>query len=120
MNIYHKNVGFPTSLLLPKELIIKLGYTTHAQERKQREQKYNISLLPSIVKITKENIIEAYTKDNQNLNKVRIQIPYDKRRNIIIILELFLKTAFGKVITFWLNNKNHHHKNLNLQKYNKP
>ena len=112
--LYHKDIGFPASLRIP-EGIVQLWYSIHAKER--FFGKYRGSLiLPSFIKITKDNIIEATTENNINCKKVMVRTRYDERRDMCIVLSPYN----GKVVTIWLNDKREVHEITDKSKYNIP
>lgn len=114
---YHKDMGFPETLIIP-EILVNLQYTGHAIER-QQNRIGGLKAIPSIARITKENVFEVSTENDIDCKKVLIRIPYDRKRDIVLVLEL-LSQEKAKVITFWLNNKKDQHKNFNKEKYNIP
>lgn len=119
MITYHKDIGFPESLIIPKDIILKLRYTNHAKERMERDN-YKLIVIPSVVKLTTDNVIEAYTEDNINLKKILIRVSYDRNRDIVLVLQPEFKKSGAKVITFWLNNKKDNHSSTDKTKYTKP
>jgi len=119
MTNYHKELGFPNTLVVPN-ILVNLQYTTHALERREREGKHDeLKVLPTIVRVTPENVFEVNTFDNIHCKKVSVRINYDFKRDIILVLEL-LSESKAKVITFWLNSKKDLHKNFNKDKYTIP
>jgi hypothetical protein len=119
MKNYHKDVGFPDTLIFPDALVC-LTYTKHALYRRQREeQKMKLKVLPSVVRVKKDNIIEVHTEDDVNCKKVVVRISYDYSRDIVLVLEL-VPDDCAKVITFWLNLKKDLHENFNKEKYDIP
>jgi len=104
MNAYHKDLGFPSSLVIPREVLLDLNYSLHAQERKVREE-YKVLVLPTIVKITDNNVIEAHSQDDVRPNKLMLRVHFDRTRDIILIVQPFFNTFTAKVITFWLGHK---------------
>lgn len=115
--IYHKDIGYPDTLVIPEGLV-SLQYTSHAMERK--EDKYEgLKVLPTIVRILKSNVFEIHTENNINCTKVLVRTPYDYKRDITLVLEL-LPMEKAKVITFWLNLKKDQHKNFDKTRYSIP
>lgn len=119
MIIYHREIGFPESLLVPYDIVLNLGFTNHAKERMIRDE-YKIIVLPTVVKLTKENIVEMYTEDKKTLVKVLMRVPYDYSRDIVLVIQPDFTKNKGKVITFWLNHKKDQHPALDMTKYTKP
>lgn len=119
MFIYHKEIGFPKSLLMPIEIVVALRYTNHAKERIERNN-YKLIVIPHFVKVTSDNIIEGYTTDTINLEKIIVRIPYDRNRDIVLVLQPEFDKFKAKVITFWLNHKSDNHPSLDKTKYTKP
>lgn len=114
--IYHRDIGFPSELQLP-EGFMNLRYTKHARER-QRDKYNNLKVLPTTVNILKDTVVEVHTDDNVKAKKLLIRINYDKKRDIVMALELIDTGA--RVITFWLNYKKDQHLNLDKTKYTHP
>jgi hypothetical protein len=120
MYVYHKEIGFPSTLTIP-DLVTKLHYTKHALDRRTRENKYqNLKVLPGLLRIHKHNVIEVHTIDNVNVKKAVVRTKYDKFQDIVLVLELFPGKTYARVITFYLNKKHDSHKTLNRERYNKP
>jgi hypothetical protein len=116
--IYHKDIGFPASLVIP-EVLLDLRYTRHAEERKNRDD-YKLLVVPTVIRITKQNIVEAVTEDNATLKKATIRVEFDRTRDIVLVLEPLFNVTKAKVVTFWLNNKRDTHQTLDKRKYTKP
>jgi hypothetical protein len=119
MLIYHREFGFPESLLVPYDTIMNLGFTNHAKERMTRDN-YKIIVMPTVVKLTKENIVEMYTEDKKNVLKILMRVPYDYSRDIVLVIQPDFQKGKAKVITFWLNHKKDQHPGLDMTKYAKP
>lgn len=94
---YHKEIGFPTSLIVPKKMI-NLSYCEHA---KMRAKDRGSSILPSFVKLTEDNVIEVTTADNGAIDRVLVRTTYDKSKDICLVIAI----NTGKVITLWINSK---------------
>ncbi len=118
MLLYHKDIGFPESLVI-NETIFNLGYTNHALKRKHRESG-NVLVLPQVVKMTTNNVIEIGTEDNKNISKVVLRIAFDKRQDMVLVLKPYFDKKKATVITFWLNSKQDKHSTLDKTKYNTP
>lgn len=114
--IYHRDIGFPSTLTVT-EGFHKLGYTKHARER-QYDKYEGLRVLPTVINIKKENVVEIHTDDNIKPKKLLIRIHYDKKRDIVLALQPL--DGFAKVITFWLNDKRDQHLNLDKTKYTHP
>jgi len=114
--IYHRDIGFPKTLVIP-EVTVSLGYTRHAQERKN--ESYKLMVVPTVVKIQPSNVVEAHTDDNINITKVLVRINYNKTQDMLLVLQPILEKGLAKVITLWVNNKRDVHKTLKKQ-YDKP
>lgn len=116
--IYHKTVGFPKDIVIPNR-IFNLGYTTHAQNR-AKERVNGLMLLPTFVRMTPENLIEIHTDDNKYIKKAVVKLHYDKKRDIILVMEIQYEKKKAVVITLYYNKKNHSFDTLDKTKYNKP
>jgi hypothetical protein len=112
--LYHKDIGFPESLKIPYG-IVNLRYSHHARQRfkwKYREQ----IILPSYVRISESNVVEAGTEDGECCSKLMVRIAYDNRQDMCVVLNPYS----GKVITLWINNKQDRHDLFDKTKYNQP
>jgi len=116
--VYHKTVGFPKDIVIP-DRIFDLGYTTHARGR-ARQRVNGLMVLPTFVRITKENLIEIHTDDNKFIKKAVVKLNYDKKRDIVLVMEIQYSKKKAVVITLYYNNKNHSFDTLDKTKYNKP
>lgn len=116
---YHKSLGFPTTLIIP-DMMVNLGYTHHAKDRRKREGQYKVSLLPPQIKVCKDNIIEIHTNDNINIDKALIKYPYTNTKNLILVLKLFPNKKHATVITFWINRKTDNHDTVKTTLYDIP
>jgi hypothetical protein len=120
MKNYHKDIGFPDTIIFPDDKLVTLSYTKHALDRRKRdEKKMQLKILPSVVRLKKDNVFEVNTEDDINLIKVSVRVPYDYNRDITLVLEL-LSGDRAKVITFWLNHRNDKHENFSREKYSTP
>lgn len=114
--IYHRDIGFPSTAEI-KEGFYNLTYTRHAKER--QEIKYGgLRVLPSVLNITKDKVVEIHTDDNITAKKLLVRIGYDKKRDIVLAIQPM--DGVAKVITFWLNDKKDTHRNLDKTKYTRP
>jgi hypothetical protein len=119
MTIYHRDIGFPESLIVPYDTVLELRFTNHAKERMVRDE-YKVIVLPTLVKLTQTNIIELYTENNTDIKKILMRVAYDYSRDIVLVIEPLFNKGAAKVVTFWLNHKKDHHKALDMTKYAKP
>ncbi len=116
--MYHRTVGFPKDIIIPNR-IFHLGYTTHAKDR-AKERVNGLMLLPSLVRLTPENLIEIHTDDNKYIKKAVVKLSYDKKRDIILVLEIKYQLKKAVVITLYYNYKKHSFDTLDKTKYTKP
>lgn len=116
--IYHKTVGFPKDIVVP-DRIFHLGYTNHARER-ARDRVKGFMVLPSIVRLTQENLIEIHTDDNKFIKKAVVKLHYDKKRDIVLVMEIRYPEKKAVVITLYYNKKNHSFETLDKTKFTKP
>lgn len=112
--LYHKEIGFPESIDI-KEGMVNLWYSAHARERIEGRYK-GFLILPSFIKITKNNVIEISTEDNITCDKVLVRTKYDEKKDICIVL----LPHNGKVVTLWTNYRDDKHETLDKTKYNTP
>lgn len=119
MKVYHREVGFPESLVIPN-LFVHLKYTNHAIKRKARRTPLtNVNIYPTVARINKDTIYEIHSPDDIKCKKVLIRINYDDRKDMILVLEILSK-KYARVVTFWINEKTDQHPALDLTKYTKP
>ena len=116
---YHKKIGFPSTLQFPNDMF-NLGYTKHARERRRRKGQYTVSLLPTIVRVCKKTIVEVHTTDDVNIDIAVVKTSYTEKKNIIMVLKLYLKKKNATVITFYVNNKKDKHHTLKEFLYDIP
>jgi hypothetical protein len=112
--LYHKDIGFPTSLDIP-EGMVSLWYSAHAKDRIVGKYKGQL-ILPTFIKITKNNTVEVSSEDNITVNKVMVRTTYNEKKDICVVLI----PQTGKVVTLWMNYKNDKHDTLDKSKYDKP
>ena len=111
---YHKNIGFPKSIVIPKKKLL-LVYTHHAIEKYKNGDIYPIV---THLKIELKDVIEVRTKDNVKCTSLLVRKKLDKRRDLTLSIKPFEKYAV--VITVWVNNKKDKHKTLDRSKYDLP
>ena len=112
--LYHKNLGFPTTLHLEDEYIITPKYSQHSL-KSSKDDRYGEIGLPILIKANKESIIEVETADNITADKILIRIPYSSKYDICIVI--LLETSVIK--TVWLNSVDDKHQTLVKNKYDK-
>lgn len=95
--LYHKELGFPDTLILHKSYNKLLNYSLHA------------------IKSAKEDIIEVETEDNIKVDKVLIRVPYSEYFDLCIVI--LLDNSLVK--TVWLNSVDDKHFTLVKEKYTK-
>jgi hypothetical protein len=119
MKNYHKDIGFPSTLMFPDSLVM-LTYTKHALDRRQRDEKrLKLKVIPSIVRVHKDNIVEIHTEDDVNCKLAVVRTHYDFSRDITLVLDLIARDK-AKVVTFWLNFKKDKHENFKRERYTVP
>lgn len=114
--LYHKDVGFPSDLNMPRGFtsVLNLKYGGHAKEQ-ALEDKYGKIQLPHRVDLRKGEIFEIGAKGN-TVTKIGIRFKYDDTRDIILIVN----PADGFVRTVWFNVAGDKHKTLDMSRYAKP
>jgi len=118
MKIYHKDIGFPSNLLL-LDMYVNLKYSRHAI-KKNEELKHKLEITKELVRIKASEIIELHITKKGWLKKIVLRTAYNNKKDIIFVIELFLFSMKAKVVTFWLNNKKDKHYTLDKTKYTKP
>lgn len=116
--IFHKQVGFPEQLIIPRKFLF-LKYSKHALRRfKERVNKRP----PSINKmmLTKKKFVEVKTTESgKKILMCVVRIQHNKSYDIVLVLKPNFKKATAKVITLWINHKKDHHM-INKSNYSKP
>lgn len=112
--LYHRELGFPDTLIIHKSYSRLLNYSLHAI-KSAKEDRYEIINLPNLVTFSKDNIIEIETVDNIKADKVLIRIPYSEDFDLCVVI--LLENSLVK--TVWLNSVNDKHITLVREKYTK-
>lgn len=112
--LYHKELGFPDTLVLYKSYNRLLNYSLHAIKSAKEDRYGNIDL-PNVVTFNKEDIIEVETIDNTKADRVLIRIPYSDNFDLCVVI--LLDNSLVK--TVWLNSVNDKHFTLVKEKYTK-
>lgn len=108
--LYHKDIGFPFKVTLPK--ILSLSYSSHAI-RAAENDKYGRIFLEPFYSTEKAELIEMETIGNSVAIKVVLRKPYTEKLDLCTVI------ALGDMIvkTVWLNRNNDSHFTLNYNKY---
>lgn len=99
--------------IYPRELI-KLKPTNHVRERLS-ERGMDLECIPSIVRVTEDNIYSAKCEDGKHLHSVVIRLKYTNTKDLFLCLNPF--DAGWKSLWFRDSNRNRRHGNT-LQKQN--
>lgn len=114
--LYHKDVGFPSNLDMPRGFtpVLNLRYGGHAKEQALADKYGNINL-PHRVDIRKGEIFEIGARGNV-VSKIGVRFKYDDQRDMIMIIN----PSDGFVRTVWFNTAGDQHKTLDKSKYARP
>lgn len=115
---YHKDIGFPPDLTLPRGFnpVLDLKYGSHAREEAMAE-KYGILQLPRRIDIRKTEIFEVATRRGSNIiQKICVRMAHDDKKDIVIVIMV----PQGFVKTVWANLKTDTHRTLNRANYTDP
>ena len=112
--LYHKDLGFPKSLIFKSEYDISLNYTQHANSAANSDR-YGKIKLPNTIKFSKSEIIEVESFDNIFLDKIVVRINYNQEYDLCLVII----PGSNLVKTVWLNFNKDNHKTLDKNKYNK-
>lgn len=109
---YHKSIGFPKTLQIPKGLF-RVQITQHAQIAAKNDHYQKFSrILHGIggIDLTHTEIIEVETVDKINLTKVVCRLSLLDDFDLSAVIQ---PTGRGyKILTCWLNRKSDHHSTL--------
>jgi hypothetical protein len=110
--VYHKAVWMPENL---KRLAftIKPKLTKHAK-REAATDKLGYIRLPNSIRVDHCNIIEVYTNNQGQIEKLLIRQPHDALNDACLIIK-----PDGLIITCWLNRRTDSHKTLDTTRYAK-
>lgn len=111
--LYHKNIGFPSSIRVDIYLY-SLKYGNHARYESLRDR-YGIIKLPLYIDLRLVEIIEIETFDNTNIDKFVCRMSYNNDCDITVVFK-----SDGFVKTVWLNKKTDIHKTLDRTRYDVP
>ena len=114
---YHKEIGFPKSLIFPKYLV-HLHWTDHACDKMNSFGLAGGKLLKT--HIYKKDTIEVEVNDKTGIiTDIVVRLPYSQKYDIAFALSI-TKTKHAVIKTVWLNNKKDQHKTLDRSKYDLP
>lgn len=116
MKRYHYQVGFPTDLKLPTEVIHIKRVSKHAEwaARTDRYAPEGIKL-PKVID-PRALLIECDVVDGVVIKAV-YRVPYDQfERDLVLVVNLETKT----LVTCWINLRDDKHKTLRVEAYDRP
>lgn len=87
------NYNYPRNL-------IKLRTSKHFQERLE-QRGYGIDCIPTLVRVTKDNIHSAKTDNGKDLNTVVVRLKYSSKRYLFICFNPF----DGMCKTLWFKSR---------------
>lgn len=114
--LYHKDIGFPDDINLPRGFspVMDLQYSAHANEEALKDR-YGEIRLPHRIDVRKGTTIEIGVT-NKTVTKMVIRFSYDETLDIVLVI--IPDRAFVK--TVWFNKKTDTHKSLDHSKYADP
>jgi hypothetical protein len=107
MNLYHKDIYFPTVAL---NSCMLLDYSRHALEQSSRHG-HTISL-PAYVDLRKVDVVEVGIEGGKVVHAL-VRVPYNEREDLVMAICVCKRL----VKTVWLNNKNDQHGTLDTSRY---
>lgn len=115
MPLFHRNLGFPKHISLPKGLF-KLIWSNHAIQATENDRYGNIVRVDGI-SIDPYRIFEIeLCQENANIIKFCYRSRYNSVFDISYVFHFEGRSLFVK--TVWLNKKDDNHKTLDRSKYN--
>jgi hypothetical protein len=114
--LYHKDVGFPDDINLPRGFnpVMNLSYGSHARMEAMKD-KYGEAKLPHRIDVRKGETIEIGVT-GKTVTKMVIRFSYDGTRDLIMVII----PASSFVKTVWFNLKSDQHRSLDKSKYADP
>lgn len=116
MSLYHREVGFPACVELPKGKF-SLEWSEHAQQQCVMDINGAIKVTPTII-LDPYRIFEVQLSQDQKIEKFAYRTRYNGRCDITYVFipqgeNLFIKTV-------WLNRRSDKHFTLDVSKYDTP
>jgi hypothetical protein len=97
---------------LIEDSCLKLWYGFHANERINERGKGSLCVKPSIIKITKENVVGGYL-ENGKLQKFIYKLSYNNKEDLyLVVTESFFIKGDYFVKSLWFRNKNNNGNNI--------
>jgi hypothetical protein len=117
--IYHRSIGFPDSLIIPRKKL-ELKYSYHALARvKQRTKKKKLPL--KSIMLTFKKLVEVWTTaNNKNIQLCTFKTSFKDKNDVIFVIKPNFKKSTAKVITIWLDRSDQDYRNINKSKYDTP
>lgn len=112
--LYHREIGFPESLVLKEHYSVAPKYTKHANEAAKNDRYMKIEL-PNSFYFLKRDIIEVLTEDDVKVSKLVFRLKYSDKYDICVVL----MPDTNIIKTVWLNKAVDLHTTLNIDKYDK-
>lgn len=106
MALFVKEKGLPQI----REAKLQLFYSKHA---KRRAVEYKIKHLPKFINVSDTNVFEV--EITEEYTKYLVRIKYTSRKDLLLAIVIY--SRYGVVKTCWLNYKDDHHINKDLEKY---
>jgi hypothetical protein len=113
--LYHKEIGLPDAYKAFCERQWNMAYTRHAMNEAAHDKLGALSHAPRSVCFRPQDVIEVEMADCE-LTKLVVRIPYDNRRDLILVLRNLYDGA-ATVITLWTNEITDTHGTLDRSKY---
>lgn len=113
MALYHRDIGFPDRLSLPKHRL-QLRYSTHARKAAQDDRYGPITNLPTSLPVLRSSIVEAEV-DQQGTSKLVVRVPYSEGLDLVLVI---IPDGAGALVkTVWLNRSDDAHHTLRVGRY---
>jgi hypothetical protein len=113
--LYHKDLGFPADVNVPKSGKVALQYGDHARIEALLDRFGKIDL-PSTIDLDKCEVVEIGVTDRRTVKKMVVRTKHDHTHDIVIVLQ----PNDGFVRTVWWNHKHDKHRTLDTSKYQLP
>lgn len=116
---YHFTIGFPKTLIIPDRLF-KLAYSKHALAR-AKERMPNITILPTVVRLTASNLMEVRTdSEGKFIQTAIVKLHWDKKKYLVLVLDVQFHKYKAVVITTYFDYKTNPFDTLDKSNYNVP
>lgn len=120
--LYHRDIAMPAGALTDFcNRQWNLAYTRHALQEALSDKLGTLTHAPRSIRFTDADVIEIEREEITGhpyfrTSKIVVRVPYDERRDLVLVLRKFIDGA-AIVITLWTNNVGDTHSTLDRKKY---